>query len=537
MVQQHANKTFRQKGASLKSGPILIGFFLSGIAALIYEAVWTKELALVFGSTSYALSTVLSSFMMGLAIGSFIGGRVSKKRDAKLIFGVVQVGLCVTAILLNVIIDDLSSLFALIYYPFKGMPGFFLSIQFVAILCILLIPTILMGMTLPLAVASYTTSLDNVAEDIGKLYGINTLGCVLGAVMSGFAFIPLLGLNNTVYVASCCNFLAAVIVLQRRRHHAVAVSCFILATLLHFFLPPQHYYFNLYNANRTPSYDAFKMGSKFFGVVWRKDDKEGTVVVTKGLQDDRYALSIRGKPEGTSADQKNYPLPVLMAQLLLAYRPDAKTFLKIGLGTGETVMAASATKTLERIEVVEINSAVIEASKRFFYPQIHNDRRIKFITSDARKYLLLNSSTYDIISSQATDPTDESSGFLFTREYFSIVRSRLGTDGIYGMFLPTYVLGERGADIIVKTFATVFPYCYSWRILDIPFLIASVKPLSTSPEAILKRIEEFAPGQAASLRFASGPETLQEFARSEPVPLNTDDRPVVEFIAAKNLMN
>lgn len=520
----------------MKNSSILFGFFLSGVAALIYEAVWTKELALVFGSTSYALSTVLGAFMSGLAIGSFIGGKVSKKRDAQLAFGLVQVGLCITAVLLNVIIDDLSYLFAAIYYPLKGMPTIFLAIQFIAILCILLIPTILMGMTLPLAVATYTHSIENVAEDIGKLYGINTLGCVLGAVMSGFVIIPLLGLNNTVYVASCCNFLSAVIVLWHRRRQGVALSCFITATLVHFLLPPHPYYFNLYNANRTPSYNAFKIGSKFFGIVWRKDDKEGTVVVTKGLQNDTYALAIRGKPEGTSAD-KNYPIPALMANLLMAYQPEAKTFLKIGLGTGETVMAASAHKTLERIEVVEINGAVIEASKRYFFPQIHNDRRITFVTADARKYLLLNNKTYDIISSQATDPTDESSGFLFTREYFAIVRSRMGTGGIYGMFLPTYVLGERGSDIIVKTFASTFPYCYSWRIDDIPFLIASMQPLATPSEQILKRIEEFAPGRAASLRFAAGPESLKEFARSEPVPLNTDDKPVVEFIAAKNLMN
>lgn len=521
----------------MNNSKIYTGFFLSGIAALIYEELWAKELALVFGSTGYALSTVLATYMAGLALGALAGGKIGRHRDKTFLFGITQIALCVSSIILNICIDDLSPLFALLYYYFKGMPVLFLTLQFFTVFILLLIPTFLMGMTFPLAIGSCVTSIDNISEDTGKLYAINTVGCVLGAVLSGFVTIPLMGLNNTVYIASFCNFLAAIIVLRGKRVRSIVVALFFLASATHAVLPPHDYYFNLYNANRTPSYEIFRKASSFFKVVWRKDDPEGTVVITKGMATNEYGLSIKGKPEGGMLDSAGNPTPELMSYLLLAYRPEAKTFLKIGLGTGETVMAASREKGLEKIDVVEINRAVMEASRRYFFPGLFKDNRISFIAADARKYLFLNKVSYDIISSQATDPTDESSGFLFTSEYFKIVKSRLGENGIFGMFLPTYLLADKGSDIVVKTFASVFPYCYSWHILDSPFLIASMKPLETDPEVVKQRIEHYSPGRSGDLEFITDAAKLKAFARDSPVPLNTDNWPVVEYIAARNLLN
>lgn len=522
----------------VKKTPFVVGFFISGMAALIYEELWTKELALIFGSTGYALSTVLASFMSGLAIGSLTGGKIAKRRDPAATFGHIQIALCLTGVILSVCIDNLSPVFALLYYSLKGMPTVFLLTQFVTIFILLLIPTIMMGMTFPLAMAGYVTSIENVSLDSGRLYAYNTIGSVVGALLAGFVTIPLLGLNNTLYIASFCNFLAAVAVQRGKRGKFVAITVLLISTATHASLPPRDYYFNLYNASRTPSYEGFRKGSEFFKVAWRKDDPEGTVVVTQGIMaTNHYGLTIRGKPEGASPDPVGNPSPELMSYLLLAYRPDAKTYLKIGLGTGETVMAASREKGLEKIDVVEINKAVIEASRRYFFPGIFQDRRVRFIAADARKYLSLNDVRYDLISSQATDPTDESSGFLFTREYFAIVKSRLGENGIFGMFLPTYLLKERGSDIVVKTFVSSFPYCYSWRIMDVPFLIASMRPLDTPPGEVMRRIESYSPGRTADLEFISDSAKLKDFAAKSPLPVNTDNRPLVEYIAARNLID
>src|SRR5512138_2019530 len=117
----------------MKKTPFVVGFFISGMAALIYEELWTKELALIFGSTGYALSTVLASFMSGLAIGSLAGGKIAKRRDPAITFGHIQIAICLTGVILSVCIDHLSPVFAMLYYSLKGMPTVFLLTQFATI--------------------------------------------------------------------------------------------------------------------------------------------------------------------------------------------------------------------------------------------------------------------------------------------------------------------------------------------------------------------------------------------------------------------
>lgn len=117
------------------------------------------------------------------------------------------------------------------------------------------------------------------------------------------------------------------------------------------------------------------------------------------------------------------------------------------------------------------------------------------------------------------------------------MKSRLGENGIFGMFLPTYLLKEKGSDIVVKTFVSSFPYCYSWRIMDVPFLIASMQPLDTPPAEVMRRIESYSPGRTADLEFISDSAKLKDFAAKSPLPVNTDNWPLVEYIAARNLID
>lgn len=522
----------------MKKATILTSFFISGIASLIYEGLWAKELSLVFGSTNHAMSTVLATFLSGLAIGSILGGIFAKKYDNIKLFGFIQLGIGLSAIAVHALIENFSPVFAFLYFSTKGMPFLFLTLQFVTLFFLMLIPTIFMGMTFPVAISLYdVTQHESISEEVGKLYAVNTIGCVFGAVIAGFLTIPLLGFNTTQYIGSLCNFISAALVLNGLRSRGIMAACLLAASAVHFTIPPTDYFFNIYYASRTPSYEVFKQASRFFTVVWKKEDPEGTVVITKGNSNNVYGLTIRGKPEGNTPDTVQNPSPELMAYLLLAYRPEARDFMKIGLGTGETVMAAGKEPRLEKIDVIEINRAVIDAAHQFFFPELSKDPRIHFIVSDARKHLYLNDKKYDIISSQATDPTDSSSGFLFTKEYFEIVKSRLTRDGVFGMFLPIYLLKEKGSDIVVKTFASVFPYCYSWRIMGAPFLIASMKPLETSEQAVKERIELYSPGRTASLEFISGHEKLKEFARTSKAAINTDNRPIVEYIASRALLD
>ncbi|UCE71680.1 MAG: hypothetical protein JSU99_10420, partial [Nitrospiraceae bacterium] len=166
------------------------------------------------------------------------------------------------------------------------------------------------------------------------------------------------------------------------------------------------------------------------------------------------------------------------------------------------------------------------------------DPRIQFIVDDARNFLSRGIVQYDIITSQPSDPTDQSSGYLFTKEYYEIVRSRLTGDGVFSQFVPYYLLGKEGTDIIVKTLSAVFPYVYGWNLDEVGslLLISSVTPIKESADIIKARVEKYNTNLKYSFFFGAGPAQLRQVALNNSIPVNTDDKDLIEFIAARRLL-
>jgi spermidine synthase len=524
----------------VKKWVIFWGLGFSGMAALIYEIHWTREISLVIGSTTYALSTVLAAFLSGLAAGAFIGGKMSVKRDPFLVFGYLQFAISVTALFIHFINNNLSPFFAWTYYSFKDYPSVFFLVQYITVFLIILIPTSLMGASFPFAMKAYAKDFDKVSEDAGSLYSINTVGSVLGAILCGFILIPYLGLGKTEILATLINLTVALFTFLMMKNYGrmIAVSgAYVIVLIMYLSIPSHHSLFNLYYANRLLSYDAYEKSSDKYKIIWEKEDVEGTVQVALGGDLPNYGIRIKGKPEGT-LKHVNDPKQLLMAYLPIASRPEAKSFLKIGLGPGVTLFTASQLKTITTLDAVEINGAVVEAVQKFFYPSLFTDARINFIVDDARRYLSWTDKKYDIITSQPSDPTDQSSGYLFTKEFYEIVRSKLSTDGIYCQFIPFYLLGKTGTDIIVKTFATVFPNVYGWNLNEKGslLLIGSLLPNKDHADTISKRVLAYNNTLKYAFFYGAGPEQLRQVAMQKDIPVNTDDKDLIEFIAARNLL-
>ena len=185
-------------------------FFLSGFAALLYQAAWLKKLGVVFGTSHIAVATVLAAYMAGLALGAALAARFAPAiRRPVLVYGVLEGVIGITALLVPVLLGVAQLLFIAwfggqsepvsdmgagqtLYYP----AGTFL---------ILALPTAAMGATLPL-LAKYAVSADSqIGPRVGFLYGINTLGAVFGALASGFLLLPYLGLFGTLAVGAGVN--------------------------------------------------------------------------------------------------------------------------------------------------------------------------------------------------------------------------------------------------------------------------------------------------------------------------------------------
>jgi spermidine synthase len=202
-------------------------FFLSGACALVYQVMWLRLLALVFGVTVYAASTVLASFMGGLALGSYGAGRIAGRLTSPLkTFGLVEIGVGLSALATPLILEGVKNLWVGLQPSLPSSLLFLTPARFAAAFAVLIVPTTLMGATLPIVMRSALANDSSLAGRIGWLYAINTAGAIVGAITAGFVFVADLGVARSFQIAASVNVAigVAAIVASRRLTPATTVA-------------------------------------------------------------------------------------------------------------------------------------------------------------------------------------------------------------------------------------------------------------------------------------------------------------------------
>lgn len=204
-------------------------FILSGATGLIYEILWARMLGLVFGATTLAVSTVLAAFMGGLALGSALAGRLAGKvRRPVRAYGYLEIGIALYALAVPLLFSVVDNLYAIIWQHFH--PSFFVfsSLRFLLSCVMLLVPTTLMGATLPLLSAALTRSADSnraSVTSVTRLYTRNLVGAICGSLAAGFLLLPILGVRATIYAASIINIVIGIIaIVADRKGHSSSAS-------------------------------------------------------------------------------------------------------------------------------------------------------------------------------------------------------------------------------------------------------------------------------------------------------------------------
>jgi spermidine synthase len=187
-------------------------FFLSGTFALIYEVSWVRAITLEFGSTTLAVSTVLAIFMGGLALGAgLVRHRVDTFADPLTKYGILELAIGSYALLTPLLFQWLLPLFATLGAAYAENIWFITGLRFVACGLLLLLPTVMMGATLPVLVRFYADHNDDGARGGGLLYGINTVGAFVGTLSAGFLLLPRLGLFWTLICVATCNIILGMV--------------------------------------------------------------------------------------------------------------------------------------------------------------------------------------------------------------------------------------------------------------------------------------------------------------------------------------
>ncbi|THB80885.1 MAG: tetratricopeptide repeat protein [Desulfobacteraceae bacterium] len=449
------------------------------MAALTYEVAWTRVLAMMIGSSTYAFTMILAAFVTGLALGSAVCARyISKVRHPMGTLGLAQILMGVSALAVVPLFGVLP--FYLTQVIAKYSDGFWQlqAVEFFLVLGIVFIPTLLMGAAFPLATHIFSLHRKRTGESVGTVYGANTLGTIIGSALAGFVLIPLIGTQKTIYAATGLNLFAAVLF--------ILVSGWIRGKkVLRFFVPVPALllicmaFIPAWNVNALtfgPFYQAIGQSSgttasrhelrqlaKKPEVLFHRDGP-ATSVTIKDLPDQSRVLFINGKPDASS--RGDLPSQLLVAHLPLMMHPDPKDTLVIGLASGITLGAATL-HPAERIDCLEISPTMVEASHYFDdynYRPLENPR-VNLILGDGRNHLVWSPNTYDVIISEPSNPYFAGMADLFTLEFFELMKHRLNRGGLACAWVQSYLMDKETFQGIVKAFHTVFPGMTLWKSL------------------------------------------------------------------------
>jgi len=516
----------------------LVIYAISGFAALSLEVVWTKLLAMVLGSSTYAFSIMLITFLLGIAGGSAIAARlVDKKKNVLAFFVATQILIGVFVILSIPLFNGLPSLFFGLLRKYNQSFWGMQLMQFFVSSLVMLVPTLLMGAAFPMAVKIYKSA--KVGARVGDVYAANTIGGVFGSLMAGFLMIPLIGMQKSILISAILYFLVAVIASRKLK---ITFFGLALMVLLGFF-------FKLDKSVLTSG--VFFHGDTYLKeqipgeIIFYKEGQLGTIAVRR-YPDGELILQTNGKVE--SSTHGDLDTQLLSGHLPLLFRPDAKNALVIGLGGAFSLGAVEQHQGLAEIDAIEIEPAVIEAAYLFseFNNNALEDSRLNLIIADARNYLLASDKKYDVIASEPSNPWIKGMGNLFTKEFFELAKSRLKPGGIMGSWIHLYSMNESDLKITLRTFQEVFPHTAVFINLSSTdlLLIGSEQELVLDYGQLVEKFEEENVRNSFSRVYIKDAATLMGYFLmdetavgefSKGAPLHTDNHPILEFSAPKSL--
>lgn len=526
--------------AGRKRTIVLAAVSVAGFCALALEVLWTRVLLFVLGTSVYAFACMLTCFILGIALGSYLCSRVFLARIKNCMFalGVVEflVGLSVlgSVPLLGMLwyIDHILTQKVLAGPFWKEVAAHFIDASVV-----LLVPTVLMGMVFPIAVKICATSWKAAGKRIGEVYACNTMGCVIGSFAAGFVMVPLLGLRDSFLVVIAVQLsLAVVVIFFSEKHRVVlgvsAAVVSVVAIVISAQSIPRDVFLKTMNTYHYPS-----------EVIYIKDDATGTVTV-HDLPDGDRLIAVDG------VDVAGMDLMLRTTQKLQGYVPllmhnDPQKVLQIGFGSGETSGVGLAFG-VEDYRIVDICPGVFEAGK--FFEEInrgsYKDPRLRKIIMDGKNYVKLTDEKFDIIMNDSTYPGTTGSSALYTYDHFMQCREQLRDGGILSCWIPLDLRGE-DLQLIFRTFQEVMPHCCLWMANNClnkhAVLVGSASGLQIDFQRARKLVEQpDISSDLAIINIHSVYDFLDCFIVDEgglrriggTGPLNTDDRPRLEFGAA-----
>ena len=522
---------------------VLAAFAVSGFCALAFEVLWFRTLTIIFLGTTYAFTTMLTTFLCGIALGSWYASRsVDRRRHLVSYFGVLEALIGVSGIFVLTLYTWLPSVLRFFETRYQYEWSSLVPIKFVLAFGVLFIPTFLFGMTFPVALKIVVRGRESFGSKVGVLYGSNTFGGVAGSLCAGFVLLPLLGTHRGIEWIAALSFGVGIVLILACRTRwlpwkvGLAVSVTVLLALCVQIRPLDMA--RSLNTSYLPPEDR---------MIHYQEAIEGTVVISEvmggRLGSDR-TLWINGSPASSSIDKgvKMYRLEGLLPML---FDRDPKTALLMCYGTGLTA-GTLAQFGLDRIDGVDISRAVLESSHFFAVDNFNviDAPNVNLIVDDGRNFLLTTREQYDVITFSPMPLALAGVSTFYTREYYELCLKHLNPGGIVSQWIPLHSLNPEIVRSLVRTFYVSFPESSMWFTNSDIFMLGSDRPLVVDYALLKERIaiptirdalREADLGDIDELLvcFFMSKENIDEYSRG--APLMTDDYPWAEFVAPKGI--
>lgn len=568
-------KVEKKKGKAAVVSPALPTWFfpgvafLSGFAFFLIELVWYRASIPLFGGSVYNFGLILAVALAGIGSGSLLYSLVLRRISPSLgLFAVIS-GLLALCIIVPFAMGDRLAHVALLlnnYFMPRSFEGLLFGWTCICVVLVFL-PAFFSGIQFPLLISLIGQGGRNISEQLGRVYAWNTLGAVSGALIGGFIILPQLSISGSWRAAALFALLISLITLVMRRRSErgnetgagrrsarVAMALGLLTLWVTFGTAgPSAYWLHhpigygranaLYGASENDWINYVNTVNR--SLVASQDGRETSAAVTS-LDD--YSMLSNGKSDSSAiGDSSTTIMSGLIGSIL--HPSEVKTACVVGYGTGITAGWMVKVEALERLDILELESAIVELGEHFKRTNfdVTHSPKARIVEGDAREILVTRPQKYDLIVSEPSNLHRAGVANLYTQEFYRSVSARLNQGGLFCQWVQTYETDMESVQLVIATLSSIFPKVELWQpgSGDL-LLVCSQENQPWQLEKVRERMkqEPFATG----VRNLWGTVTAEGlFARAvanadyasylskKTTLLNTDDLNYLEFWFAHNL--
>ena len=520
---------------------LIFGAFAAGAVALAYEVVWTHVLAFLIGNTVYAFGVMLFTFLCGLGLGAqFVARRLPQSvLWARALAGsqlFLALAIFCTVPLWNRIpdvfaqgltkaleFDLLSVAFLLLLraayvgwriyrrapdsqfpwlrvaelaveilllagimtadtaFLWKYETTYFVSGELLRFFCafyLLIIPSLLLGLSFPLLLNLASHRATRVGGSVGGIYAANTLGAILGSVLTGFVVLPRWGSLASLRGSATANLVLGLVfalwLVPLRRTLRLVLVMVVASLAVLFWLGPGGW-----DARRMSrgSYVYFDNGWPIDRVLYLREDVQGGLTSVVQVGPTRVMLS-NGKFQGNNSGEMGAQIRFALIPIL--FTREFEKALVIGLGTGNTLRTV-ASFPFRQMDTIEIAPHIVDAARLWFEDVnarvFDRDPRVRLHVADGRNFLLLSREQYDLITIEISSIWISGEADLYNQEFYELCRARLKERGVLQQWVQIHHMRTQDFLVILNTAARVFPHVAFFLGPEQGVLLASSSPL------------------------------------------------------------